>query len=239
MTDERDDLLAKAIANLKRRRSSSHPPQEVVNETLAQLAQAQCAPVGVAARPKKAFTWSVPRLAAAAVVLLAAGYAIGRITTPKPDVEQLHAALLPSLAASLEPVIRAGVVEETTQRYEQAMVAAYIQLRDELTDQYRADLDRFAVQTFAASNSVTNQLLGQLIEAVKTTQQQDRQWVATALEYIEAKRAEENAQLSTAIVRLAAETGTELQRTREIVSYLANTRTEPSIPTQEQQNYPN
>lgn len=239
MTDEKEDILAKAIAELKRRGTSSHPPQEVVNETLAQLAQAQCGPVGVAALPKKALTWSVLRLAAAAVVLLAVGYAGGRITTPKPDIEQLHAALLPSLAASLEPAIRAGVVEETTQRCQQAMVAGYVQLHDELTDQYRADLDRFAVQTFAASNSVTNQLLAQLIEAVKAAQQQDRQRVAAALEYIEAKRAAENAALGTAVVRLASQTQTELQRTNEIVSYLANTRTDVSIPTQEHQNYPN
>jgi hypothetical protein len=231
MTDEKKDPLAKAIADLKQRGASSQPPQDVVNETLAHLAQAQYEPVThITERPRRLWLWSLTRLAAAAVVLIAAGYALGRITAPKPDLEELRAALLPSLEASLEPAIRKRVVEETAQEYQRAMVAGYVRLRDELTTQYRADLDRATVQAFTASNTLTNQLLGQLVEAVKTSQEQDRQWVAAAFEQIEAKRAKEKAQLSNAILNLAAETGTELQRTKEFLSYLANTRTETSVP---------
>ncbi len=238
MKDRSKDSLAKAIADLKQRGASSGPPQEVVNETLAQLAQARRGAgaqpsATVHVRPTKLLLWSAVRLAAAAAVLVAAGYAFGRITAPQPDMDQLRAELLPSLAASLEPSIRASVVAETTQEYRQAMLASYMRLRDELTEQYRADLDRFAVQTLAASNTLTNQLLRQLMESFATSQRQDRAWVASALEEIQAKRAEENAAFGNALLSFAAETETELQRTREdIVRYLANTRMETPIPNE-------
>ena len=140
--------------------------------------------------------------------------------------------MLPSLAADLEPAIRARVVEETTQRYQQAMVTAYAQLKDDLTEQYRAELNRFAVQTFTASNAVTNQLLAQLVEAVELSHREDRQRVATALAQIEARRREDAQELGTALIGLAAETDHKIQYTRnEIVNLLANTQTDASTRT--------
>ncbi|MBN1362159.1 MAG: hypothetical protein JW993_16305 [Sedimentisphaerales bacterium] len=240
MKDERDDILERAIADLKQRGVSSEPPQAIVNETLAQLAQAQAQRAGAGShatagqtRPTRLVLWSATRLAAAAVVLVAAGYAFGRITAPKPDLDELRATLLPSLTASLEPAIRQRVSEEVMQEFRQAMVAGYIRMSDALTEQYRADLDRAAVQAFTASNTVTTQLLSELIDDFKTSRQQDRQLFASALEEIEARRAAENAALGTAVTRLASQTHTELQRTNEIVSYLANTRTDTSIPKQD------
>lgn len=240
MTDERKDILAKAIADLKQRGASSEPPQELINETLAQLAQAQTdsrpnsqRPIESARRPMRLVIWSASRLAAAAVVLIAAGYAFGRITAPKPNIDELRAALLPSLAASLEPTIRERVRAEALQDCRQAMVAGYVRMRDELTEQYRADLNRIAANTFAASNNVTNQLLSEYLEAVKTSQDQDRQLFATALKELDTKRAADNAALGTAVARFASQTQTELQRTNEIVSYLANTRTDTPIPNED------
>jgi len=238
MKDEAKDTLAKAIADLKQRGASSEPPQELINETLAQLAQAELAvgaqrAVDRGAGPTRLLIWSATRLAAAALVLIAAGYAFGRITAPQPDIDELRAALLPSLAASLEPAIRARVVAETTQDFQQAMVAGYIRTREELTEQYRADLIRFAANAFAASNDATNQLFRQFVDAFKMTQQQDRQLFASALEELDAKRATENAALTTAVARFASQTQTQLQQTNEIVSYLANTRIDTPIPNQD------
>ncbi len=241
MKDETKDTLAKAIADLKQRGASSEPPQELVNETLAQLAQAERAAgsqraVDGGVRPTRLVVWSATRLAAAAMVLIAAGYAFGRITTPQPDIDELRAALLPSLAASLEPAIRERVVAETRQDFRQALATAYIRMSEKLTEQYRADLNRYAANTLAASNNVTNQVFRRLVEAFEATQQQERQLFASALEELDTKRATENAALTTAVAQFASHTQTELQRTNEIVSYLANTRIDTPLPNEDKPN---
>jgi hypothetical protein len=241
MKDESKDILAKAIADLKQKAASSVPPQDLVKDTLAQLAQAQ-SELGSATdeyaeparvRPARLMIWSVTRLAAAAVVLIAAGYAFGRITAPQPDMDELRAALLPSLAASLEPAIRERVVQETTRTCQQAMVAGYIRLSDDLTRQYQADLNRFALQMLAASNTATNQQLQQVLQSLQVSQLEERQRVAAALEQIEARRAQENARFGTALVSLATQTETELQR---MVRLLANTQLDTSNQTQGNQD---
>ena len=61
----------------------------------------------------------------------------------------------------------------------------YVQLRDELGRQHRQDMGRFAVQTLAASNSVTHELLAELIESIDAAQTQDRQWFTAAIEQVE------------------------------------------------------
>jgi hypothetical protein len=239
MKDAKKDILAKAIAEIKQRGASSAPPQELVNKTLAQVAaQSQTACAGPGAGPsrlsRRSLLWSATRLAAAAVVLIAAGYAFGRIAAPKPDIEELRAALLPSLAATLEPAIRARVVEETTRQYEQAMVAGYVRLRDDLTEQYRAEINRASLQTFSASSTATNRLLGQFIEAMRASQEQDRLWLASVLEQMDAKRVEDSTKLSTALVSFAAQTETKMQRTEDMIRLLANTQPDTSIPYQDE-----
>jgi len=242
MTDDKD-ILTNAIDDLKKQGLSAVPPQEVVNETLARLARAEATHDALGSDETKAAfrskirsrMWPAARWAVAAAVLVTAGYAVGRISTAtEPDIEQLRAALLPSLAASLEPAIHQRVLDETTRGYQQAMVVAYIRMKDELTEQYRADMNRFAVQTFTASNTVTNQLLEELVEAVELSHRQDRQWVAAALKEIEANRREDTTELGTALVALAAQTDSKIQHTKnEIVRLLANTQTDASIPTPE------
>ena len=117
MKDAKKDALEKAVAELKQRGAAAEPPQDVVNETLAQLAQAQRQQLSHAgpdaiAKPRTLLLWSALRLAAAAVVLVAAGYAFGRISAPQPDLDELKTALMPSLRASLEPVIRDSIGAE-------------------------------------------------------------------------------------------------------------------------------
>lgn len=240
MTDDKD-ILTNAINDLKEQGLSAVPPQEVVNETLTRLARAEAAHDALGSDEAEiAFgsktrlrMWSVARWAVAAAVLLTAGYAVGRISTATdPDIDGLRAALLPSLAASLGPAIHQRVLDETTRGYQQAMVVAYIRMKDELTEQYRADLNRFAVQTFTASNTVTNQLLEQLVEAVELSHRQDRQWVAAALTEIETNRREDTTEFGTALAGLAARTKSEIQHTKnELVHLLANTQTDASTPT--------
>jgi hypothetical protein len=239
MTDDKD-ILTNAIDDLKKQGLSAVPPQEVVNETLARLAHAEAtydAPgsdeeIAIGSKMRLRL-WPVARWVVAAAVLLTTGYVIGRVSTAtEPDIEQWRAALLPSLAASLEPAIHQRVLDETTRGYQQAMVVAYIRMKDELTEQYRADLNRFAVQTFTASNTVTNELLEQLVEAVELSHRQDRQWITAALTEIEANRREDTTEFGTALAGFAARTESEIQHTKnQIVHLLANRQTDASTPT--------
>ena len=64
-------------------------------------------------------------------------------------------------------------MEDMRQRYQVALAATYVKVKEELTEQYRDDLNRFAVQTLAASNATTNRLLAELVESIDTMQAQD------------------------------------------------------------------
>jgi hypothetical protein len=144
------------------------------------------------------FKSNLSKLAAAAVLLIAAGFAIGRLTTPAPDMEQLQSALESSLRASL--------TREMDQRWQKAFTAYCIKFKDELQQQVRRDLTEFATQTLAASNTLTEQRLIQLIELIEAARERDRLQVAAALEEIELNRLQDKSQLGSGLVALAART---------------------------------
>lgn len=171
------------------------------------------------------FQSRIPKLAAAAVLLIALGYGIALLTAPRElDADQLHA-LETSLKSSLEPVIRQSLREELSRDWQLALAASYVQLRDELSGRFRRDLNEFAMQTLAASSTVTNQHLADLIEAINAAQTQDRQWVVAALEQIESNRLRDSTQLSNALVSFAVQTEDELMRTRqEMAQFLTYSR---------------
>jgi hypothetical protein len=164
------------------------------------------------------------KLAAAAVLLLATGYVTGRVAAPKPpDVQQLY--------SKLAPAIRQQLLGEMEQRQQLIAAATYSQLRNDISRQYRQDLNQFAVQTLAASTAVTNQLLEDLITSINSAQTQDRRWVTAALQQIESNRLQDRTQLGTGLVRLAVYTEDELQRTKNgIAQFLANTQPQDVTP---------
>lgn len=144
----------------------------------------------------------IAKMAAAAVLLIGLGYAVGRLSAPQPDMEQLHSALETSLRASL--------TDQMDRRWQSAFATGCVQLKDELHQQVRRDLTEFAVQTLAASNSLTEQRLIQLIELIEAARMQDRRQVAAALEKIEYDKK----LLGNGLVALAAQTS-ELRGTKQ------------------------
>lgn len=209
------DILTKAIAYLKQQRSAG-PPPEVVKETLAQLAEAESRlPARTEGRHPPGELWPVAKLACAAGILIILGYGLGRVGRPQPiDVERLRAALLPSLAASIEPAIREKLAQEMGQSYRLALANTYVQLKEELTQQQRDDMNRFAAQTLAASNAVTNRFLAELLDSIKTQQTNDLRSVATALRRIESNRLKDKEALAYELATLAYQTEDQLQQTR-------------------------
>ncbi|MBN2130338.1 MAG: hypothetical protein JW741_12620 [Sedimentisphaerales bacterium] len=69
------------------------------------------------------------------------------------------------------------------QKYQLALAHTYVQIKEELTQQYRDELNRLAVQTLAASNATTNQLLVQLLDVVKAEQDKHLRRIAVALKH--------------------------------------------------------
>ncbi len=159
------------------------------------------------------------KLAVAAVLLIVAGYAVGRLTAPQGvDMEELRYSLESSLKSSLEPAIHQKLLEQMRQDWQLAFAGGYIRLKDELNQQFRDDLNEFAVQILTASNAVTNQLLTELIESIDAAQAQERHWVAAALGQIELNRLEDNSQLRNDLATFAVQTTGELQRTKQDVA---------------------
>ncbi len=145
------------------------------------------------------------KLAAAAVVLIAAGVVAGRLSAPQPiNVEELRVTLESSLKESLEPAIRQAVLAEADGYWQAAFKTNCDQLEDELARQVRFDLTQVANQTLAAAGTQTDQRLKELIQLIEAARIQDRRRIEEALNHIER-------QVGSRLVTLAARTN-ELQQ---------------------------
>jgi hypothetical protein len=209
------DILAEAIEQLKKEGLSNPLPQAVADETARRIAESG---TGLAPlRPAQSVfrTRASLNFAAAAVVLLV-GYLAGRAAAP--DMNQIREALTPSIAASLEPALRQKLVAEMRDDYQVALAGTYVRLKEDLTQQYRDDLNRFALQTLAASNATTNALLAELVQSLDTAQAQDQRRIALALAQIEAKRMQDKTQLAAGLQTLAYRTQDEFALTKKVLA---------------------
>ncbi len=231
MKKERD-VLDRVINALKNQPVPHGPPQGLVDEVAEKCAQAagQAQPAVAEANIR-----SLPftKVAVAAVLLIVAGYAVGRLTTPQPpDTEQLRSTLEVSLKSSLEPAIRQNLLEELESNWQLALAGSYLRLKDQLNQQFHTELNEFGMHILAASGNITNQRLTQLIEAIDAAQTQERRWITAALEQIESNRRQDRQQFLNGLESLAVYTGDELTRTRQdVAQFLVYTR--PDGPVQD------
>jgi hypothetical protein len=227
--EESENKLEKAVEALKNEQIPPGPPPELADSTLAKLTEA-AEPDTVQHKNRILLfeglraTKGLTKIAAAAVLLIAAGYATGRLSAPRaPDLTQIRAAL--------EPEIRRNLLDETKQYLQLGLANAYVRIQDELSQQYREDLRQVALQSIAASNAVTNELLTQLIESFNEAQSQDRQRIAVALEQIESNRLKDRDELSNALATFALQTEDEIMRTKQdVAQFLSYTQPGFSIP---------
>jgi len=219
------DPLTKAVKAIQQTPVSTGPPQQTIDSTITKLTELSgSVPPATGHRHIQLFerlkaVKGFPRLAAAAVLLIAAGYITGRLSAPRPpDAQQLYSAL--------EPAIREELLGEMKQYWQLSSAVAYSRLKEDLDQQYRQDLNRFATQTFAASTAVTNQLLEELIKSINSAQTQDRRWVTAALQQIESNRLQDKNQLSHGLATLAVYTDDQLLKTKnDIAQFVSNTIT--------------
>ena len=216
--EEHENKLEKAIEALKNEQVPPGPPRELVDSTIAKLAEAE-EQANTIQHKNRILNFeglrrakSLTKIAAAAVLLITAGYATGRLAAPRPpDIEQIRVAL--------EPEIRKNILAETKQYLQLGLANAYVRIQDELSQQYREDLRRAVLQSVTASNAATNELLTELIESFNEAQNQNRQLVAAALGQIESRREQDRAQLTNAITTLAMQTEETKQDMAQFLSY--------------------
>ncbi|MHC4483027.1 MAG: hypothetical protein ACYSW4_05720 [Planctomycetota bacterium] len=228
---KKKDIVDKGIDALKNEPVPHGPPEQAVDAVITKLAEASGVPPPGAIR-EGIRAISFTRIAAAAVVLIVAGFAVGRLTSPRPpDMEELHCALETSLKSSLEPSIRQDLLEELKKCWQLALASSYVQLKDEVGRQLRSDMNEFGVQVLAASGTVTDRRLTELIEAIDAAQTQERRWIAAALEQMEFNRQKENSELRNDFVSFAVQTGDELARTKQdMAQFLTYTQPGKSVP---------
>ena len=216
---EDKDFLEKAVKSLKNEQIPPGPSDELADATIEKLNQVSEQPNTIEFDRRLRITDriivlnSLIKFAAAAVLLIIAGFAAGRLTTTRPpDMEQIR--------ASLEPAIRDQLRGEMKQYMQLGLANSYVRLKDDITEQYHRDMNQLAANIVTASGTVTNQLLEDLIESIDATQTQDRQRFITALEQMELNRRQDNAQLSNAVMNLAVQTEDQLIRTQQDVELL-------------------
>lgn len=149
----------------------------------------------------------VTKFAAAAVLLIGVGYVVGRVSAPRPlDMAELQSALETSLMSSLAPAIRQDVRGEVDRQLESAYAANSVRLKDELHQQVRHDLTEFAAETLAASRTITDRRVLELVQLIEAARTQDRQRIVKALEQVELNRLRDRTELGSGLVALAVQT---------------------------------
>ena len=169
-------------------------------EMLSQVEPSSDATQRAIERARVAFTWGkattsykikspgpIIKFAAAAVLLICAGFFASRLFAPKSiDAEQLRSEIESSLKSSF--------------------AANCEQIKDELHQQVRRDLVEFAAQTVAASRTVTERRLMELVQLIEQARVRDRYRVASALEQIELNRLKDKKQIGNNLQTLAYQT---------------------------------
>lgn len=166
------------------------------------------APVTAGARRAFPFIGGFVRTAVAAALVLGAGVILGRWTAPRSiDVEQLRADLQASITASLTSDLQKAVLAQADQRLHAGLATTEANLRADLGDQLRGDLQLFATQFTAGSERRMDKKFTELVQLIEQARLKDRQYVARALDRIEQNQVRDKAQIGLglqSVVALAA-----------------------------------
>lgn len=159
--------------------------------------------------------------AAAACILIAVSFLVGRLSDSSIDTAKLQQ----ELAASLRPQIENQVTESVVQSLRKEVVSQYAKMQDNLANQISSELKTYAQQTVIRNDIQTYSLLAELIKAIQTAQSQNQQWVMSAMDTLEKSRLEDQEKMRSEFATFAVYTGSELTRTQEQLKALkTNTR---------------
>ena len=219
-----DDLLDKAIEALKDSGGQDHPPAYVMEQTRARLREMSSGASTIPVRPWLIGPSRWLQLAAAAVVLVAAGIGIGRITGPR--------GLTSEQVRDLEERMTERIGARLSGQWAQAQQVGLTALRQDLDQRFDAKVNQVALQVLAASNAATTRTLAEVVEDLRASQARERLWTAAALGRIESDRYQREASLSGDVAVLAGLTHTQARNTRDLVSLFADERLDNRNPTE-------
>ena len=211
------DILAEAIEQLRKQGRANPLPQEVLDETATSncgMRNAECG-IGHSLLPHSALDIGL-KFAAAAAVFLLVGYVAGRLAAP--DVDQLREALTPSIAASLEPVLRQKLGEEMKDRVSTG-AGRHVSPAERRT--YAAVPRRFEPLCHADAGRFQRdhqRTPGRSASDHRHRPSQDQRRIALALAQIEAKRMQDKTQLAAGLQTLAYRTEDEFARTKKVLA---------------------
>ncbi|MHC4553456.1 MAG: anti-sigma factor [Planctomycetota bacterium] len=162
--------------------------------------------------------WRLAGCAAAACILIVAGFLAGRGQRPALDVDQLQQ----QWAAAIQPQMEKQVTASVLQSLRPGVVAEYAKMQDALSDQISLQLKAYAEETVAHNDVQIYQLLTGLIEAIEAAQIENQQWALSAMSELEGQRLRDQEVVHSQFVALAAYTGNELLRTQQEIEALAS-----------------
>lgn len=182
------------------------------SQTISRLRQMP-QPYNAAPAPR----WRWLGYAAAACVLLAAGFLVGRGLRPSVDMNELQQ----QWAATVQPQVEARVTESVLASLRPDIVNEYAKMQDTLSDQITTELKTYAEETVKYNDVQTYHLLSRLIEAIETAQLQNQQWALSAMKELDDQRLLDQQQVRSELAAFAAYTDNELLRTRKDLETLS------------------
>lgn len=212
------DRLNEAVQSLRDYSVPDGPPEQTVEETLNAL-QAAAEDWGPVRQPLKR-VWM--KWAVAAGVLILLGFSVGRFTTPKALDEQQMVALESRLMTRLGPAITQEVGQVLSQDLHAVQAVGYTKLNEALDQRLQESMKAYAVQILAASNASANQLMDNLVQAIRVAQTQERERLAAVIKEIEFDRLQKDTQVRKSLANVALLTENHLQTTQELVSLIAH-----------------
>jgi anti-sigma factor RsiW len=161
------------------------------------------------------------RWSAAAVILLGAGVWAGWLGASNAvDPEALQREIETSLTASLKPMIEQDLRQQLSQEMVVTLANYRAQVSEALYQQIQLQLKEYAIQTLTVSGAQTNQLLEQLLEAVKVAHLEERLEERKIYGRIVNQLGTEQEQLRNEFALFAQETSGRLVETQKNVAQL-------------------
>ena len=195
---KKKNIVDEAVKAFRNESTGEGPSEELLDAIIQKGSEAGDRPLSVNVEAGTGLR-RFAKMAVAAVLLIATAFVAGRFTSTR----SLSAEEIQSLETSLEPAIRENLLKDIRDSWQMVLANSHTQLRDELSQQYRRDLEEVGMETLITSNAITNQLLSELIDAINAEQGQDHQLVVAALGQMELSQLQDTRYLQESLGALA------------------------------------
>ncbi|KPK75252.1 MAG: hypothetical protein AMJ79_11955 [Phycisphaerae bacterium SM23_30] len=163
---------------------------------------------------------NLAKIAAAVLLILAAGFVIGRSSSTDPDMDQLQQQLEMSLVHSLEPKLQQSISQKLHNEILSPLAARQVQFEDEIQRQMQGIFSDFAAEFQIAANDNLNQLLSELMQAFDLAQMRERNLFMEALHQLDQRRWADHEMLQNDLIEVAALAHDEISRNRQELQLL-------------------